>query len=137
MREPSAVSREPKRAIQPRHYGLEVWKNAMRLVSPVYRIWLNFRERVRFGLTLQVRRAAVSVPSNIAEGAARGTRAELVRYLMIARGSLSEMDTQLCIARDLGYLGPDQWEQDAIQHLFAKINSLIRANQRPTKTKAS
>ena len=88
------MSREPsKPASQPRHYGLDVWKDAMRLVSQVYRVTQTFPDAERYGLTLQIRRAAISVPSNIAEGAARGTRLELVRFLSIARGSLSELDT--------------------------------------------
>jgi four helix bundle protein len=120
---------------QPRHYGLDVWKDAMRLVSRVYRVTQAFPEAERHGLTQQVRRAAVSVPSNIAEGAARGTRRELIRFLCIARGSLSELDTQLWIAHDLGYLKFDQGDREAIQHRFAKLNSLIRSNQRAPKKK--
>jgi len=129
------VSREPKKTgVQPRHYDLEVWKDAMRLVSQVYRVTQVFPDVERYGLAQQIRRAAVSVPSNIAEGTARGTRAELVRFLSIARGSLSELDTQLWIARDLGYLTAGQLEHDLVQHLFAKLNSLIRSNQRARRT---
>ena len=81
------MNREPGKArTLPRHYDLEVWKDAMRLVSQVYRVTQNFPDIERYGLTQQIRRAAVSVPSNIAEGAARGTRAGLVRFLNIARG---------------------------------------------------
>jgi four helix bundle protein len=124
------VNREPNSAIQPRHYDLVVWKDAMRLVGQVYRLTQSFPDVERYGLTQQIRRAAVSVPSNIAEGAARGTRPELVRFLSIARGSLSELDTQLWIARDLGYLSADDLSHDVVQHLFARLNSLIRSNQR-------
>jgi len=109
----------------------------MRLVGQVYRITQSFPEVERYGLASQIRRAAVSVPSNIAEGAARGSSAELIRFLTIARGSLSELDTQLWIARDLGYVDASKIEHDAIQHLFAKLNSLIRANKRSSGAKSS
>jgi len=114
---------------QPRHYGLQVWKDAMRLVREMYRITATFPEDERFGLVSQMRRAAVSIPSNIAEGAARGGRAELVRFLAIARGSLAELDTQLWIARDLGFLDDADPVQSAAQLLHARLNALITANR--------
>ncbi|WP_291184897.1 four helix bundle protein [Dokdonella sp.] len=118
---------------QPRHYDLEVWKDAMRMVREIYRTTAEFPEYERFGLISQMRRAAVSVPSNIAEGAARGGRTELVRFLTIARGSLAELDTQLWIARDLNFLGDVQPLQSALQLLTARLNALINANRSRAK----
>ncbi len=128
------MSGEPTRRQRPKHYGLAVWKDAMRLARETYRITATFPASERFGLTSQMRRAAVSVPSNIAEGAAKGTRPELIRSLLIARGSLAELDTQLWIARDLGFAKNIEDTQDFLQALFARLNALIRANQRPRKT---
>jgi four helix bundle protein len=113
---------------------LDVWKDAMRLVREVYRVTASFPVDERFGLTSQLRRAAVSIPSNIAEGAARGGKPELVRFLTIARGSLAELDTQLWIARDLEFLSDPQPLQESLQLLNARLNALITAN-RPRKTK--
>ncbi|MBS0457835.1 MAG: four helix bundle protein [Proteobacteria bacterium] len=106
-----------------------VWKDAMRLVREVYRLTATFPAAEQFGLTAQLRRAVVSVPSNIAEGAGRGGRNELVRFLVIARGSLTELDTQLWIARDLGYLVDGQQLHENVQLLLARMNALISANR--------
>ena len=89
---------------KPQHYQLEVWKRSMRMVRSVYEVTARFPEDERFCLTSQMRRAAISVPSNIAEGAARSGNKEFVRYLIMARGSLMELDTQTWIAKDLGYV---------------------------------
>jgi len=75
----------------------------MALVEAIYRFSQAFPSTERFALTSQIRRAAVSVPSNLAEGAARRTTQDYVRFLSIARGSLSELDTQLQIAQRLGF----------------------------------
>ena len=73
------------------HHELRVWRDAIDLVAKLYVLTAGFPADERFGLTAQMRRAAVSVPSNIAEGAARGSRKDFLRFLMIARGSLSEL----------------------------------------------
>ncbi len=86
------------------HYNLEAWKEAMSLVKAVYQVTQAFPKDEMFGLTAQMRRAAVSVPSNLAEGAARTGRKEFAQFLSIARGSLSELETQLLIAIELGYV---------------------------------
>ena len=86
------------------HYRLEAWKEAMSLVKMVYTLTQTFPKDELYGLTNQMRRAAVSIPSNIAEGAARSSRKEFAHFLSIARGSLSELETQLLISVDLGFL---------------------------------
>jgi four helix bundle protein len=114
-----------RKAQQPLHYGLDAWKDAMRLARDIYRASATFPESERFGLTAQIRRATVSVASNIAEGAGRGSRVEYARYLRIARGSLMEVDTQLWIARDLGFTADISGIQENIQRLAAMLSALI------------
>lgn len=89
------------------HYKLEAWKEAMALVSLVYKVSQDFPKEEIYGLTAQLRRSAVSVPSNIAEGAARQGSKEFAQFLSISMGSISELETQLLIAVDLGYLDVD------------------------------
>jgi len=86
------------------YQDLEVWQKAMRLVGQVYRLTRKFPKEELYALTSQVRRAGVSVPANIAEGWARGSRKEYVQFLRVARGSLLELETLLMIAENLGYL---------------------------------
>jgi four helix bundle protein len=89
---------------------LIVWQRAMELVVEVYRCTKGFPREEMFGLAAQMRRAAVSVPSNIAEGKGRYSQKELVQFLFHARGSLLELQTQITVAERLGYLS----ESDAI-----------------------
>lgn len=86
------------------HENLDAWREAMLLVRTVYGITKSFPNEEIFGLTSQIRRSAISVPSNIAEGAGRIGKKDFARFLDIAQGSLSELETQLLIAVDLGYL---------------------------------
>jgi four helix bundle protein len=117
-------SREsPKRA----HERLDVWRDAMDLVEVVYRFSDLFPDAERFALTNQTRRAAVSIPSNIAEGAARRSRPEYLRFLSIARGSLAELDTQLQIAVRLGYGERTQAMSELIDRVFARLTALINS----------
>jgi four helix bundle protein len=88
------------------HYNLEAWKEAMALVKGVYQITRTFPSDETFGLVSQMRRAAVSVPSNLAEGAARTSPKEFAQFLSVARGSLSELETQLLIAEEIEYIKP-------------------------------
>jgi len=84
---------------------LLVWQKGMALGKQVYRMTEAFPDHERFGLMAQMRRAAVSLPSNIAEGQARQGRKEFIQFLSHAGGSLAELDTQLALAADLGYCG--------------------------------
>jgi len=109
------VTPKPGRA----HYNLDAWKISRRLVSAVYLMTQGFPKEELFGLAAQMRRAAVSVPSNIAEGAARTGDREYAQFVSLARGSLSELETQLLIATDLGYIK----ESDPI---FSMVDSASR-----------
>ena len=108
------------------HHRLDVWNDAIGLVEAVYRLTSSFPADERFGLTSQLRRAAVSVPSNIAEGAARRSRKEYLHHLGIARGSLSEVETQCVIASRLGLKDHDAGLDDHIERVFARLNALIK-----------
>jgi four helix bundle protein len=87
-----------------KHRDLLVWQKSIVLVEHVYRLTESFPKQEQFGLVSQLRRAAISVPANIAEGSARSTRKDLLHFLVIARGSLSEMDTLVEISGNLGYI---------------------------------
>jgi four helix bundle protein len=86
------------------HRDLLVWQKSMRLVQEIYGATNRLPRHELYGLTSQMRRAAVSVPSNVAEGYARNSRNELHHFLGQARGSLAELETQIEIARNLGYM---------------------------------
>lgn len=86
------------------HRKLDVWQKAMALVKDIYTITAEFPESEGYGLTSQMRRAAVSIPSNIAEGAGRRGHKEFLQFINIAQGSVSELDTQLELATMVGYL---------------------------------
>ena len=100
----------------------------MSLVEVIYRLTGDFPSDERFGLAFQMRRSAVSVPSNIAEGAARRSTSEYVRFLSIARGSLSELSTQIEIARRPGFIGPELMDAELVDRTFARLNALIRCH---------
>jgi four helix bundle protein len=109
------------------HERLDVWRDAMDMVEAVYAFSAGFPESERFGLTAQVRRSAASVPSNIAEGAARRSTAEYRRFLSIARGSLAELDTRLQIARRLGFGHGDGRLAEDVDKVFARLTALMNA----------
>jgi len=85
------------------HKKLEAWKKGIEQTVKVYRLTESLPNLERFGLTSQMRRAAVSIPSNIAEGAAKNTRKDFIRFLYTAQGSLAELDTQVIICNALSY----------------------------------
>lgn len=92
-------------------HDLKVWEKAHRVVVSVYKATQSFPVEERFGLKLQIRRAAVSVPSNIAEGCGRSSEPEMARFLDIAAGSASELEYQILLARDLRYVDEDSCEK--------------------------
>jgi len=99
------------------HKDLDVWNNAMNLVTDIYRLTRSFPKDELYGLTSQIRRSAVSISSNIAEGAARKNKAEFIQFLYIALGSLSELETQLIISKNLNY-------SETINSLLSKITDI-------------
>jgi four helix bundle protein len=111
------------------YQDLTVWKDGMRLTLSVYELTTQFPDHERFGLTSQMRRCAVSVPSNIAEGHARLSTREYIRHVSIALGSLAELETQLHLATALHYADADVFTQ-----LFAKTSQL--GNQLRSLTKS-
>ena len=113
------------------HRDLDVWKTSMELVSEVYRFTREYPKEELFALTSQIRKSAISIPSNIAEGAARSGNREFVRFLYIALGSCAELETQLLISKNLNYPVPaDIFSKlDRIRHmLLGLIRSLTRKN---------
>jgi four helix bundle protein len=101
----SDEQREMTELPKPRHYKeLLVWQKGMALAKIVYQLTARFPPEERYGLTSQMRRAAVSVPSNIAEGQARKTTNEFLQFLSVAQGSLAELDTQLALSVELSFL---------------------------------
>lgn len=111
---------------------LVAWQRAMEMVTAIYRATDVFPKKEIYGLTSQLRRAAVSVPSNIAEGKGRRSQREYVQFLCRARGSLFEVETQLEIASNLGYL--DETDGAALREhssgVARKLNALIAAIER-------
>ena len=109
------------------HHRLEAWKRALEFLKTVYTTTSTFPKTELYGLTSQMRRAAVSIPSNIAEGAARETTPEFLRFLYIARGSLAELETQILIARDLNYLVDITIVMNELERVSGLLNGLIRS----------
>jgi four helix bundle protein len=108
---------------------LRVWQASMDLVAEVYKQTASFPNEERYGLTSQIRRAGVSVPSNIAEGHARSYTGDYIKHLAISLGSLAEMETQLEIAKRLGFLSDETFTRlyEATQPLAKQLNSLRSA----------
>lgn len=86
------------------HLDLEVWQCSMDLAADIYAITTRFPREEAYGISMQMRRSAVSIPSNIAEGAARRSRKEFVQFLHVALGSTAELETQVLLTRRLGFL---------------------------------
>lgn len=111
---------------------LIAWQKAFSSGMSVYQATQQFPDRERFGLTVQVRRSAVSIASNIAEGFGRGSTADYIRFLKIARGSLYELDTQLLFSVELGYLPRDEYLglKDGLDEAERVLAGLIRSLDR-------
>ena len=116
---------------------LEVWNRSHQLTLSMYRATATFPYTERFGLTSQIRRCSASIGANIAEGCGRKSNGDMQRFLEIASGSASELDYHLLLARDLGFLPVERYEQfvPELATLRRKLSSLINrvAEARPTK----
>ena len=99
--------------------NLIVWKRAVELATDVYRITINFPKFELYGLTSQIRRAAVSISSNIAEGAGRRSKKEFAYFLGISYGSACELETQLLIAKNLEYMKESDFDS-----IFIELNEI-------------
>lgn len=107
---------------------LHVWEKAHHVVLDLYRVTAEFPQAERYGLTSQMRRAAISIPSNIAEGCGRRSDADFARFLQIALGSASELECQTLLARDLGFLDGRRSHQliEGIIEVKRMISGLLR-----------
>ena len=104
---------------------LKVWQKSYELCLKIYRITAKFPNEERYGLTSQIRRSAVSIPSNIAEGYGRKTTADYIRMLYISYGSVCELETQILLAGDLGFI--EKGELGTIKKDIAEIERMLKA----------
>lgn len=102
---------------------LLVWQRSHELVLKIYEITKDFPKEEQFGLTSQIRRAAVSIPSNIVEGKARGSNKDYKRFLLIARGSLEEVKYQILLAKDLKYVDEQKYKE--VLNLAMEVGRLL------------
>jgi len=112
---------------------LAIWKDAMKMAKAVYVLSSDFPDGERYGLTSQIRRCAISVPSNIAEGAGRNTDKEFLRFLAISSGSSFELETQLLLSVDLDFVKKDH--VDGLLNKLATLQKMIYRFQEQLKIK--
>ena len=108
--------------------NLKAWQKAYELSLKTSKVVKQFPATERFGLGVQLSKAAMSVPANIAEGYERQHRKEYLQFLSIARGSLGEVETYIMLAKDLGYLRPNQY--DSLEGIRAEVGRLLRGLMR-------
>ena len=110
------------------HKDLNVWQESIALVTLIYEKTKSFPKYELFSLTSQIRRSAISIPSNIAEGAARESNKEFLRFLFISQSSISELDTQLLIANNLNFLSKDDYVElaEKLVSIRKKLAGLIK-----------
>jgi len=108
------------------HRDLKIWQRGIDLVTKIYKLTKNFPKEEIYGLTSQMRRAAISYPSNISEGAARDSINDYIRFLYISMGSLSELETQIIISEKLGYLKDSKDILEDIEAITRKTYNLIK-----------
>ncbi len=110
------------------HYReLVAWQKAMDLVTHIYEVSKRFPDDERYGLVSQMRRCAVSVPSNIAEGQARNSKGEFLQFVGIARGSIAELTTQILISQRLGYLSDPETTIDKSEEVGRILSGLANS----------
>jgi four helix bundle protein len=118
------------------HKNLTVYKRSVEFVTTIYNLTKVFPKDEMYGLTSQIRRSAISIPSNISEGTARKSDKELIRFLYISLGSAAELDTQLEIARNLNFIPQEKYNEanHELAELAKMINGLI-SYQRKKETR--
>ncbi len=104
---------------------LGIWQKGINLVTEVYVVTRQFPREELYGITNQIRRAAISIPSNIAEGFGRNSRPEMNRYTQIALGSLCELETQLLISKNLSFA--PQMDLERLLEMCSELNSMLRS----------
>jgi len=111
------------------HKELEVWQRSFKLCKAIYQLTTEFPSEERFGLTSQIRRNAVSIPSNIAEGYNRNSTRDYVRFLWVANGSIAELDTQLLLSAEMKMGPTDRIHAaiDELSHIERMLRALIRS----------
>jgi four helix bundle protein len=117
------------------HKDLDVWKESMNLAIGIYSLTRDFPREETHGLAAQMRRAAVSVPSNIAEGAARNSQRDFIRFLYISLGSLAELETQLLLSRELGFTKSSKVSQtgERIDSIRRMLIGLIKSLEKRSR----
>jgi len=115
------------------HKNLKVWEEAISLVTDIYKQTETFPKSELYGITNQIRRSSVSIPSNIAEGAARHSQKEFIQFLYIALGSASELETQLIIAENLGFI--DNNKNGELKMKLDSISKMLSGLIRNVKSK--
>ena len=111
---------------------LKIWNKSMDLVVQVYALTKSLPEEERFGLISQLKRCSISIPSNIAEGAGRNSEKDFIRFLSIANGSTTELETQLILTNKLGFFGINEIEK--LLNLCSEIKKMNFALQRSLKS---
>lgn len=114
------------------HRKLKVWAEAHALTLALYRRCGSFPDSERFGLAGQIRRSSASIGTNLVEGCGRGSDAELLRFIRIARGSARELEYQLLLGRDLNYLEQQEWSdyQERVDKISRMLTQLLRMKRR-------
>lgn len=115
--------------------NLNVWEKSHRLVLEIYEYTKSFPREERYGLTGQVRRAATSIPANIAEGCMRDSDADFARFVQIALGSASELEYHVLLSKDLGYIADESYQTigesiQTIKRMLSKLKHTLRINQK-------
>jgi four helix bundle protein len=113
---------------------LKVWEKSHQLALAIYKVTKEFPREELYGLTSQIRRSSISIPTNIAKGCGRNTDADFARFLQIAMGSASETEYQLILAHDLGFLPKDEHEKlhndvEEVKRMLASLLKTLRANR--------
>jgi four helix bundle protein len=107
------------------HKDLDVWKESMKLAKYLYLETNKFPKQEAYGLVSQIRRSAISIPSNIAEGAARNSHKEFIQFLYVSLGSLAELETQLLLSKEIGIIEYSQFESE-IEKIRKMLLGLIK-----------